>query len=216
MTCDPNIVRSAKTVGKVSYTEAAELAFFGSNVVHPSTLQPAIDESIPVLVRNIRDPAGRFTAIVERCYETGVRSIAGKRSVTLVNISSSRMMNSYGFMSRFFMIFAENHTSVDLIATSEVSVTVSVDNMMNIDSIVRALKKIGTVASERDMAIVSLVGQDLWKDSSVAAEVFSVLREIPIRMISLGSSDINLSVVVPNDFFEVAMRSLHNRFFGSS
>ncbi len=214
MTCDPRIVPEARTVAKISYAEAAELAYFGAKVVHPSSIQPAIDESIPVLVKNTSDPDGACTAIVDHTLDVGVRAIAGKKSVTLVNITSSRMLNAYGFLRRIFDIFEACRTSVDLIATSEVSVSVTVDDTRALDTIVTDLRQVGSVSTEQGLSIVSLVGQDLWKDSAFVAEVFQELRSVPIRMISLGASDINLSTVVPDESFFEAIRKLHSRFFG--
>lgn len=215
MTSDPKIVADARTVNKISYDEAAELAYFGAKVVHPSTIQPAIEYNIPVLVKNTRDPDGAYTAIIDSTYETGVRAIAGKKGITLININSSRMLNAYGFLSRIFAVFERYTTPVDLIATSEVSVSVTIDDPSFIDGIVKDLKEYGSVSVERGKAIICLVGKDLWKDSSFIANVFEALQEIPIRMISLGSSDINLSLVVPESELPDAIGTLHANFFSA-
>jgi len=213
MTSDPRIVKSARTVETLSYEEAAELAYFGAKVVHPSTMQPAIENRIPVLVKNTLDPKGPFTAILEKATGTGIRAIAGKKHITLINITSSRMLNAYGFLSRIFSCFERHKTAVDLIATSEVSVSVTIDNDVQIEKIVESLSEYGTVGVEQDKAIVCLVGKDLWKDSSFIAGVFNCLTDTKVRMISLGSSDVNLSLVVPESELEDAMKRLHERFF---
>ena len=213
MTCDPRIVPEATTIEKLSYSEAAELAYFGAKVVHPSTIQPAIDRSIPVLVKHSSYPNGAFTEIDANTKATGLRAIAGKRSVTLINITSSRMLNAFGFLSQIFNTFDRYKTAVDLIATSEVSVSVTVDDPRALSDISDELTSFATVSSEYHISIVSLVGQDLWKDSAFVAAVFEAIRTIPIRMISLGSSDINLSIVVPESSFAEALRLLHRRFF---
>lgn len=215
MTSDPRIVSEARTVNKISYDEAAELAYFGAKVVHPSTIQPAIEQNIPVLVKNTLDPDGPYTAIIDATYETGLRAIAGKSGITLINITSSRMLNAYGFLSRIFAVFERYRTPVDLIATSEVSVSVTIENLEHIDDIVRDLKLVGSVGVERGKGIVCLVGKDLWKDSKFVAGVFSALEDTQIRMISLGSSDINLSIVVQDSELHDVTRALHSSFFSA-
>lgn len=213
MTCDPRIVPEAKTITQISYSEAAELAYFGAKVVHPSTIQPAVEKGIPVWVKNTHDPSGAGTMIVDKADGKGVRALAGKRDITLIHVSSTRMLNAYGFLSRIFSIFEKHRTPVDLIATSEVSVSMSIDTTHSLDAIIRELDEIGRVGVESGLGIICLVGQDLWKDSSFIAGVFVTLKDIPIRMISLGSSDINLSLVVPEKMLDTAIRELHREFF---
>ncbi len=215
MTSDPRVVAEARTIERISYGEAAELAYFGAKVVHPSTIQPAIETGIPVLVMNTRDPHGPRTCIVERAEGVGLRAIAGKKGITLIHVSSTRMLNAYGFLSRIFATFEKHRTPVDLIATSEVSVSMTIDNTSGLKGIMADLEEIGRVRVEADLAIICLVGQDLWKEPSFVAEVFTALNDTPIRMISLGSSDINLSLVVPADTLEAAVRALHRGFFDS-
>ncbi len=215
MTSDPRIVTGARTVSALSYEEAAELAYFGAKVVHPSTIQPAIDKNIPVLVKNTLDPDGPFTTITGDTPETGISAIAGKKNITLVNITSSRMLNAYGFLSRIFSVFEQHETPVDLIATSEVSVSITIDDDAHVAEIVEDLSDFGSVNIEHSKAIICLVGKELWKDSSFIARVFNSLQNIPVRMISLGSSDINLSLVVPESAIENAMSILHDHFFSA-
>jgi aspartate kinase len=199
----------------ISYEEAAELAFFGAKVVHPSTIQPAVDKNIKVWVKNTKSPTDEGTAIVHSDGKLGLRAITGKKNITLINISSSRMLNAYGFLSKIFNFFEKHRVSVDLVSTSEVSVSVTIDNTENLEALTKDLESLGTVRVESGKSIISLVGKDLWKDSSIIARAFSVLKEIPIRMVTLGSSDINLSVVVPLQETEDAMRKIHKEFFGS-
>lgn len=213
MSADPRIVAEAGTIPEISYDEAAELAYFGAKVVHPSTIQPAVRKNIPVLVKNTENPEGSYSAITASVKERGLRAIAGKKSITLLNIESSRMLNAYGFLSRIFSIFETYRTPVDLIATSEVSVSMTIDNAKHIDPIVEELKTLGVVAVERDKSIICLVGKKFWKDSSYIARVFNVLQGLSVRMISLGSSDINLSLVVPEESMEEAVSRLHKEFF---
>jgi aspartate kinase len=213
MTSDPRIAQSARTIEKISYREAAELAYFGAKVIHPATIQPAVNLGIPVWVKNTFRPDDAGTCIVPNAPGIGLKAIACKKGITLVNISSSRMLLAYGFLRRIFEIFEKHQTPVDLIATSEVSVSVTIDNASSVNAIARDLSEIGTVGVETDKSIVCLVGQDLWKDTTFLARAFSSLKGIPVRMISLGSSDINLSLVVPVEATDEAVRTLHDEFF---
>ena len=213
MTCDPRIVPEARTVARISYEEAAELAFFGAKVVHPSTIQPAVEKGIPVLVKNTRDPEGRDTVITRIDEENGILALAGKKNITLVTVVSSRMLNAHGFLRRIFAVFERHRTCVDLVATSEVSVSMTIENTANLDGILRELSEIGAAHAEQDKAILCLVGRGLWKEPSFLVKAFGALGDIPVRMISLGSSDINLSLVVPGKMMDNALRALHEAFF---
>jgi aspartate kinase len=213
MTSDPRIVKSARTIDQISYREAAELAYFGAKVIHPATIQPAINLGIPVWVKNTYRPDDLGTKIVASIPANGLKAIASKKGITQVSISSSRMLLAYGFLRRIFEIFEKYQTPVDLIATSEVSVSVTIDNAAAVNSIARDLSEIGTVGVEADKSIICLVGQDLWKDTAFLARVFACLTSTPVRMISLGASDINLSLVVPVEATEDSVRRLHSEFF---
>jgi aspartate kinase len=213
MTTDPRVIPDARTISEISYEEAAELAFFGAKVVHPSTIQPAVRKNIPVVVKNTRKPEGAFSKITSNVEEKGLRAIAGKKNISLINIESSRMLNAYGFLSRIFSIFEKYRTPVDLVATSEVSVSMTIDNPKQLEPIGEELKELGTFYAESGKSIICLVGQDFWKDSSYIARVFTALEGLPVRMVSLGSSDINLSLVVPEKEMEEAIKRLHAEFF---
>jgi aspartate kinase len=143
----------------------------------------------------------------------GPKAIAFKKGITVINISSGRMLLAYGFLRKIFEIFDNFKTSVDLVATSEVTVSITIDDTSSIDNIVTELEKIGTVNIEKDKCVICIVGQDLWKQSKFITEVFRTLQSIPIRMISLGSSDTNLSLVVPQNVAEDAVKKLHAEFF---
>lgn len=213
MTSDPRKVTGAKTIENMTYTEAAELAYFGAKVVHPSTIQPAVRKSIPVWVKNTGDKDAFGTKITETTNNTGVKAISGKNNVTLINISSSKMLNAYGFLRRLFSIFEKYETPVDLISTSEVSVSITIDDTKYINEIVKDLLELGKVKVEEEKSIICLVGHKLWEDSMFIARVFSSIKDIPVRMISLGSSDTNLSFVVPGDCAENTIQILHDEFF---
>jgi aspartate kinase len=213
MTSDPRIVKDARTIDRISYREAAELAYFGAKVIHPSTIQPAVNLGIPVWVKNTFRPQDAGTCIIPNVPGTGLKAIACKKGITLVNVSSSRMLLAYGFLRRIFEIFEKHQTPVDLIATSEVSVSITIDNASSVNAIARELSEIGTVGVENGKSIICLVGQDLWKDTAFVSRALAALKDIPVRMISLGSSDINLSLVVPVESTDEAVRTLHQEFF---
>ena len=213
MTVDPHVVQEASTVPIISYREAAELAHFGARVIHPSAIQPAVNHSIPVCVKNTGNPSGEGTIIVSSQPSEGPKAIAFKKAVRVINISSGRMLMAYGFLKAIFEIFEKYKTSVDLIATSEVSVSMTIDDTTHLDHILNDLASLGSVSTEGEQSIVCLVGQDLWKSSRIISRVFSTLEQVPIRMISLGSSDTNLSIVVPQNYTEDTVRSLHKEFF---
>jgi aspartate kinase len=208
-------VKSARTIDQISYREAAELAYFGAKVIHPSTIQPAVNLGIPVWVKNTFRPDDAGTRIIPSISGTGLRAIACKKGITLISVSSSRMLLAYGFLRRIFEIFEKYQTPVDLIATSEVSVSVTIDNPAAVNAIARDLSEIGTVGVDSEKSIICLVGQELWKDTAFLARVFTSLKSTPVRMISLGASDINLSLVVPVESTDDSVRSLHKEFFGT-
>ncbi len=216
MTSDPRLIRAARTIDELSYAEAAELSYFGAKVIHPSTIQPAVEKSIPVWVKNTTAPDQPGSRIHGEGTRRGIQAIAGKKGVTLINVSSSRMLNAYGFLKRIFEVFEKYRISVDLIATSEVSVSLTIEDVSRIDEIRSELELFSTVTVEGGMAIISLVGQDLWKQSKFTARVFNAISGIPVRMISLGSSDINLSLVVLGDRLDGAIKSLHAALFADS
>ncbi len=213
LTTDPRLVKKARTMETISYTEAAELAFFGAKVVHPSTIQPAVEKKIPVVVKNTRNPAAPGTRIIQDSLSKGITGIAGKKNITLINISSSRMLNAYGFLARIFTIFNKYRTPVDLISTSEVSVSMTIEDTKNINSIVSELELIGKTTIESKNGIICLVGKDVWKDSSLIAKIFSTLSPASIKMISLGASDVNLSMVLDEDEVDNTIIKLHKTFF---
>ncbi len=213
MTMDPRIVPEAQTIDSMSYDEAAELAFFGARVVHPSTIQPAVDRGVPVFVRNTRNPDLAGTRISDATDIEGPRALASKSPTTVITIHSSRMLNAYGFLARIFAIFERHRLSVDVVATSEVSVSVTLDDPPDLSGLMSDLAAFGRVEREDDQALICLVGNRLWRRSETVARVFDSLRDIPIRLISLGSSDVNLTLIVPSEALQRAVRTLHNTLF---
>ncbi len=214
MTCDPRVVPEAKTLPEISYREAQELAYFGAKVIHPSTIQPAVERGIPVVVKNTGDPEAAGTRIIGEEDGKGIKAIAFKSGITVVNIVSSRMLLAYGFLRKIFEIFENHKTSVDLISTSEVSVSMTLDDTSELEGIVKDLSEIGRVSVEKNNTIISLVGSKIWRNPRVLSDVFMTLKEVPVRMVSLGSSEVNLSFVVPDERAKNTVRMLHEKFFG--
>jgi aspartate kinase len=215
MTTDPRKVATARTIPAITYAEAAELAFFGAKVVHPATIQPAVEKQIPVLVKNTKNPSHPGTVIWKEAPGQGLRAIAGRKGATLITVSSSRMLNAYGFLRRIFEIFDRHRFSVDLVATSEVSVSMTLEDKRDLSALVADLETLGSVKVEPEVAILCLVGQELWKDNRLVARVFEAIPDLPVRMISLGSSEINLSVVLKAKDLDPAVAAIHKAFFGT-
>ena len=217
LTADPKLVPHALRVKEMSFQEASELAYFGAKVLHPSTLLPAIEKNIPVHIYNSKRPQVGGTLIKARIVPShvAVKSISYKRGITVMNISSARMLGSYGFMKKIFDIFSEHHTSVDLVTTSEVSVSLSVDYTPSLDALVQDLEEYGRVQIQRNKAIVCIVGEKLKSEKGIAARVFGRLRDIPIDMISQGASEINITFVVDESSIPTAVRELHDEFFST-
>jgi aspartate kinase len=215
LTADPTILPGGHRVKTISFAEAAELAYFGAKVLHPSTLIPAIERNIPVLILNSRRPDVPGTRIVAGTVHCSnvVKSIACKRKITLVSIHSTRMLMAHGFLHRIFEIFDRHETPVDMVATSEVSVSLTIDNTARMAQICRDLSEFSEVAMEPDQAIVCLVGENIRYTPGVAARVFTALQNQNIRMISQGASLLNLSVVVSEKDLRPAVEALHTEFF---
>lgn len=215
LTSDPRICPKARTLKTLSYEEAAELAYFGAKVLHPKTIQPAVDLSIPVRVCNSHRPEEEGTLILPFSQSTPrkVKSIAFKRGITVLRITSARMLGAYGFMSAIFRIFEKYRTVVDVVATSEVSVSLTLDNTEYLDKIVEELEKIGRVEVEKGNAVVCVVGSGLRETAGVAAQIFQAIANFNISLISHGSSSVNLTFVVKEDVVNNVVQRLHKEFF---
>lgn len=217
LTTDPRIVPTAIKIRTISFAEAAELAYFGAKVLHPSTLLPAIKNEIPVIVCNSRRPELMGTMIVREAPATTapVKAIAFKRGLTVVNVSSDRMLMAHGFLARLFEIFNRHETAIDLVSTSEVSVSMTLDDTRNFAPIVDELRQLGEVTIDNDQALICLVGENLKFTPGIAARVFSTISDINVSMISHGASSINLSFIVSEQTMEEAIHLLHRQFFSS-
>ncbi len=215
LTSDPTVLPGGHRVKTISFAEAAELAYFGAKVLHPSTVIPAIEKNIPVLILNSRRPEVEGTRIVKDLVHCGnvAKSIACKKNITLVNITSTRMLMAHGFLRRIFEVFDRYETAVDMVATSEVSVSLTIDNASRLEAIGKELCQFAEVTVETDQAIVCLVGDNIRYTPGVASRVFRALDKINVRMISQGASLLNLGVVVAQSDLRAATEVLHNEFF---
>jgi aspartate kinase len=215
LTADPRVVAAPRLVPQLSFAEAAELAYFGAKVLHPSTILPAVERDIPVRILNSRRPEGTGTLITAAGAAAGmpVTALACKRDVTVVDITSSRMLMAYGFLRRVFEVFERFRTAVDVVTTSEVSVSVTVDDRRNLAAIVEALGEIGEVSVEHEMALLCAVGDRLRNEPEIGARVVAVLEEVPLRMISQAAARRNITVILRQADLPHAMQRLHEELF---
>ena len=215
MTADPRVCPDALRVKIISFEEAAELAYFGAKVLHPATILPAVKKNIPVLVLNSRNATcegTRIASLAPHC-SSPFKSIAVKKKLTIIDVVASRMLMTHGYMRDIFTIFDKHHCPVDMVSTSEVSVSLSVDSNDNLPAIAADLSQLADVKYEGRKALVCLVGEDIRGRNGMAAQVFTAVRDINVRMISQGASEINMSFMIDEDDADQAVRSLHAAFF---
>ena len=217
LTADPRVVPEAQTVERLSYGEASELAYFGAKVLHPKTIQPAIEGSIPVRICNSRAPEqiGSLVGPQTETTDRTIKAIAHKAGVTTVQVTSARMLGAYGFLRALFEVFERHKTVVDVVATSEVSVSLSLDDATALPVIVTELEQLGTVRVEKGCAIVCVVGEGLRGTPGIAARVFSAISDINVTLISQGASSINFTFAIEEERVEEAVQRLHAEFFGT-
>jgi aspartate kinase len=216
MTADPTRIPKAYSQRDLSFKEAAELSYFGAKVLHPSTIIPAMEKNIPVMIKNTMNPSDAGTTITHESKSPGkVKSVAIKKHITTVTIESSRMLLAYGFLERIFDVFARHELSVDLVTTSEISVSCTLDSRHHLDEVLNELKTFATVRSSENMAIVSLIGEEIKGCPEFLNRAFASTVGIPVEMISFGASNVNLSLVVQDDDADKLMASLHKTFFES-
>jgi aspartate kinase len=215
MTADPRVCPDALRVKIISFEEAAELAYFGAKVLHPATILPAVKKNIPVLVLNSRNAAcegTRITSLATHC-KSPFKSIAVKKKLSIIDVVASRMLMTHGYMREIFDIFDQHHCAVDMVSTSEVSVSLTVDSNDNLPAIAADLSKLADVKYEGKKALICMVGEDIRGKNGMAAQVFSAIRHINVRMISQGASEINMSFMIEEEDADEAVRSLHAAFF---
>ena len=215
LTADPRVVPEAHTVERLSYAEAAELAYFGAKVLHPKTIQPAIEDSIPVRICNSRAPGESGTLVCAQTVTSPrtIKAIAHKSGVTTVQVTSARMLGAYGFLRALFEVFDRHRTVVDVVTTSEVSVSLSLDDARSLPSIISELETLGTVRVDPGQAIICVVGEGLKEKSGIAAKIFNAISDIPVSLISQGASSINFTFAVAEEQVHEAVSRLHHEFF---
>jgi aspartate kinase len=215
LTADPRLVPGAQTIDRLSYSEAAELAYFGAKVLHPKTIQPAIENSIPVRICNSRLPHERGTLVGPQSETSPrtIKAIAHKTGVTVVQITSARMLGAYGFLRALFEVFERHRVVIDVVTTSEVSVSLSLDEAGALPSLVEELQQLGTVGIEKGRAIICVVGEGLRGTAGIEARVFSTISDINVSLISMGASSINFTFVIEEERVKEAVTRLHDEFF---
>ena len=217
MTTDPRIVPEALRVKTISFEEAAELAYFGAKVLHPATILPAVQKNIPVFVlnsRNAENEGTKITATPPPCASP-FKSIAAKKKLTIIDIVASRMLLAHGFLKAVFDVFDKHHCAIDMVSTSEISVSVTVDSREALPAICAELGKIADVKYEGNKALICLVGEDIRGISGISGQVFSAISHVNVRMISQGASEINMSFMINEEDVDEALRSLHKKFFAA-
>ena len=218
MSTDPKIVSNAKNIDKVSFAEASELAYFGAKVLHPKTILPAMEKNIPVRVLSSMNPSGNGTIILNKAgkSEQIVKAIAHKKNITIINVESSRMLGAYWFLAKLFAVFDKYKKSVDVISTSEVSVSLTIDNEENLDKIVKELEAMAKVKVLRNKAIICVVGGGIKYTPGVGGRTFTALgkNNINVEMASQGASEVNLTFIVDGKEAEKTVKVLHEEFFG--
>ncbi len=210
---DPRIVRGTTPIAQLSFDEAAELAYFGAKILHPQSVFPAQKYKIPVRLLNTMDPKAQGTLITNTSEKDRIKSIAAKDGITAIKIQSSRMLLAYGFLRRVFEVFERYRTSIDMITTSEVAVSVTIDDTTYLDDILAELLTFGSVDVDKDQTIICVVGDFGAEKHGYAARVLEAVKHVPIRMISYGGSENNMSLLVNTDDKVEILRSLHNRLF---
>jgi aspartate kinase len=210
---DPRFVENTSPVSHLHFEEAAELAYFGAKILHPTCIQPAKFAGIPVKLLNTMDPTAPGTVISNKTEKNKIKAVAAKDNIIAINITSSRMLLAYGFLRKVFEIFETYKTSIDMICTSEVGVSVSIDDKTHLTQILNELKKFGTVKVDENMCIVCVVGDLDWHNVGFETIATEALKDIPVRMISYGGSNNNISFLISSDDKKRALQSLSNHLF---
>jgi aspartate kinase len=211
---DPRMVDKTVPVHHLSFDEAAELAYFGAKILHPACIWPARSYNIPVKLLNTTEPGAPGTTIQQAAMTVGVKAVAAKDGIIAIKIKSSRMLLAYGFLRKVFEVFEKYKTSIDMITTSEVAVSVTIDDPTNLHQIIKELEPLGTVETDTDETIVSIVGNEIAKTSEILQKIFNAISSVPVRMVSYGGSRHNISLLVPSSYKQQTLQLLNKGVFG--
>jgi len=210
---DPRYVENTKPIRELSFDEAAELAYFGAKILHPASVWPAQEANVPVLLKNTMDPSAPGTIISSKVSGEGIKAIAAKDNITAIKIKSGRMLMAYGFLRKVFEIFESYQTPIDMITTSEIAVSLSIDETTHLDKIVSELRQYGTVEVDGNMTIVCIVGNNIMNCKESISKVFKALDNVPVRMVSYGGSRHNISILTDNKHKAEALSELSKYLF---
>ena len=211
---DPRVVKKTVAIDQLSFEEAAELAYFGAKILHPASIWPAQFYKVPVKLLNTMQPAAKGTLITEEAGSTGVKAVAAKDGIIAINVRSSRMLLAYGFLRKIFEIFEKYRTPIDMITTSEVAVSLTIEGAAELKNLMRELEPFGAIEVEDNHTIVSIVGNEIAQTPHVLSRLFESLDSIPIRMVSYGGSRHNVSLLIPSSYKTETLRLLNKGLFG--
>ncbi len=211
---DPRIVNKTVPVEQMSFDEAAELAYFGAKILHPASIWPAQQYNIPVKLLNTMQPEAKGTTIKEEAGSVGVKAVAAKDNIIAIRIKSSRMLLAYGFLRKIFEVFEKYRTPIDMITTSEVAVSLTIDNTANLKEILKELEPFGMVEVDENQAIISVVGNQISQTEDMVKKLFGSIMNIPVRMVSYGGSPHNISLLVPAEYKTQILQQLNRGMFG--
>ncbi|MBS1748102.1 MAG: aspartate kinase [Bacteroidetes bacterium] len=211
---DPRIVNKTIPVEHLSFDEAAELAYFGAKILHPACIWPARTYNIPVKLLNTMEPSAAGTTITQAAMSVGVKAVAAKDNINAIKIKSSRMLLAYGFLRRIFEVFEKYKTPIDMITTSEVAVSVTIDDSTNLQQIIKELEPLGNVETDTNQTIISIVGNEIAESPYILEKIFSSLKDIPVRMVSYGGSNHNISLLISTDNKQKALQLINVGVFG--
>jgi len=211
---DPRVVKTTRPIEQLSFEEAAELAYFGAKILHPASIWPAQMYNVPVKLLNTMQPSAKGTLITEEAGSTGVKAVAAKDNITAIKIKSSRMLLAYGFLRKVFEVFEKYRTSIDMITTSEVAVSVTIDSDLYLNEITKELEAFGTVEIDTDQTIISIVGNEITETKEIIFHLFESIKDVPVRMISYGGSRHNISLLIPGNYKLQTLQLLNKGLFG--
>jgi aspartate kinase len=211
---DPRIVKKTVPVEQLSFDEAAELAYFGAKILHPASIWPAQTYKIPVKLLNTMQPEAKGTLITEKAGSVGVKAVAAKDNIIAIRIKSSRMLLAYGFLRKIFEVFEKYRTPIDMITTSEVAVSLTIDHSIYLREILKELEPFGTIEVDENQAIISVVGNEIAQTTHIVKKLFGSIVNVPVRMVSYGGSPHNISLLVPAEYKTQILQQLNKGMFG--